>query len=103
MFDISEIDIELETSKGLVVLDVWAEWCAPCRPVAAVLNTLEKDYPQIRFLKINVDEAPKISEVYKIYSIPTVLGFKNGELVAQIIGAKDRNKFKEMMDLLMQN
>ena len=103
MIDVNENELEQETSKGGVVLEVWAEWCAPCRPVSAVLGILEKEYPSIKFIKINVNNNPKVSEMYRIYTLPIVLGFKNGELIAQIIGVKSKNKFKEMMELLMQN
>lgn len=103
MFDISEKELDSEIKGNKVILDLWAPWCAPCRAVTVVLNSLEKEYPSIKFCKINIDENPSMTERFKVYSLPTVLGFSNGELVSQLLGAKDKNKFKEMLDFIMQN
>jgi thioredoxin 1 len=102
MLDITESQLD-KLNTGLAILDLWADWCAPCRPVTVVLNQLESEYKDIKIYKINVNENPNIAAKYGVYALPTVLGFKNGELIAQVVGAKEKNKFKEMFDLLMQN
>lgn len=75
----------------LVVVDCWAPWCAPCRMIAPVIDELASDYSgKIVFGKLNVDENPKTAGQYQIMSIPSLLIFKNGKRVDQIIGAMPR-------------
>ena len=72
----------------LVVVDCWAPWCGPCRMVAPVLEELAQDYSgKILFGKLNVDENQNITTRYQIMSIPTLLVFKDGNLVDRIVGA----------------
>ena len=76
---------------SLVVVDCWAPWCAPCRMVAPIIDELALDYAEkILFGKLNVDENREVAIKYQIMSIPTLLVFKNGELVDRIIGAQPR-------------
>ena len=75
----------------LVVIDCWAPWCAPCLMIAPIIEEMAKDYTgKIVFGKLNTDEAQGIAMKYGIMSIPTLLIFKNGELVDQSIGAMPR-------------
>lgn len=79
---------EVVKSYPLLVVDCWAEWCAPCRMVAPVIEELAEDYQgKITFGKLNVDYNQSVAARYQIMSIPTLLIFKNGELVDQKIGA----------------
>jgi len=72
----------------LLVVDCWAEWCAPCKKVAPVIEELAEDYQgKITFAKLNVDYNPSAVARYQLMSIPTLLIFKNGELVDQEVGA----------------
>ena len=72
----------------LVIVDCWAEWCGPCRMVAPVLDELAKEMEgKVVFGKLNVDENMKTATKYGIMAIPTLLVFKNGELVDQMVGA----------------
>jgi len=82
---------EVVKSGGLVVVDCWAAWCAPCRIVSPIIDELAKDYAgKILFGKLNVDSNPRIPAEYQIMSIPTLLIFKDGKLVDRIIGARPR-------------
>jgi len=82
---------EIVKSGGLVVVDCWAAWCAPCRIVSPIIDELAKDYAgKIIFGKLNVDLNRKIPMEYQIMSIPTILIFKDGKLVDRIIGARPR-------------
>ena len=75
----------------LVVVDCWAIWCAPCRMIAPVIESLAQDYAgKIVFAKLDVDQNPQISHHYKIQSIPTLLVFKHGHLVDRLVGALPR-------------
>ncbi len=72
----------------LVVVDCWAPWCAPCHIVAPVIEELARDYAgRVLFGKLNVDENRKVAMQHQIMGIPTLLVFKNGELVDRIVGA----------------
>ena len=79
----------------LLVIDCWAEWCGPCRMVGPVIDELAKDYAgKIVFGKINVDENRTIPMKFQIMSIPTILIFKDGNLVDKIIGALPKPKLE---------
>ncbi len=82
---------ELETSTPVLV-DFWAEWCAPCRVTAPVLEELARDKAgQIKILKINVDQNPTTAGAYNIRSIPTMMLFKNGTPVETLVGAVSKD------------
>jgi thioredoxin 1 len=79
---------EIIKSNFLVIVDFWAEWCGPCNMVAPVMETLAKEYSgKVLFLKINVDKCPNTASKFGIMSIPTLMIFKDGKAVDQIIGA----------------
>ena len=78
-------------NNSLVVVDCWAPWCAPCHIVAPVIEEMARDYAgKILFGKLNVDENRKIAMQHQIMGIPTLLVFKNGQLVDRIVGAMPR-------------
>ncbi len=82
---------EIVKKGGLVVVDCWAAWCAPCRMIGPIIEELSKEYAgKILFGKLNVDGNRKVALEYQVMSIPTILVFKNGELVDRIIGAMPR-------------
>jgi thioredoxin 1 len=90
--DVTDLNFTEVVSKGsLVVIDCWAVWCAPCRMISPIIEELAKDYTgKIVFGKLNVDENHEIPLQYQIMSIPTILVFKNGNLVDRIVGAMPR-------------
>lgn len=75
------------SKNKVVVVDFWAPWCAPCHMLAPVIEELAHEHPEIKFAKVNADQNPGISSRYYVMSLPTILVFKDGEVVDQIIGA----------------
>lgn len=93
---------EVLDSELPVVVDFWAEWCAPCRQIAPSLKALASQYgDQVKVLKMNIDESPQTPGQYRIQSIPTVLAFQNGEVVEQLMGARPKAQFEEMITKLI--
>ena len=84
-------DVVKASSTQPVLVDAWAEWCGPCRMIAPVLDQLAAESNgRYAITKLNVDENPKTAAQFQIRSIPTLLIFKNGKLVDQIIGAQPK-------------
>src|SRR4030042_6869906 len=95
-FNIKDEDFD-ETIKKykIIIVDCWAAWCGPCRMMTPVIDDLAKEMGgKVVFGKVNVDENPATSFKYKIMSIPTLLVFKNGNLVDRIIGAYPKEELK---------
>jgi len=81
-------DGEVLAGDSTVVVDFWAEWCGPCKMIAPVLDELAGEYAgRVKVMKLNVDENPSTSAKYGVRSIPTLLFFKGGKVVDQVIGA----------------
>ena len=78
---------EIEKSDVLAVVDFWAEWCGPCRMVGPIIDQLAAEYQgKAKVTKLDVDANPKTGMRFNVRSIPTILFFKNGKLVDQVIG-----------------
>lgn len=84
------------------MLDFWAEWCGPCRMIAPIVDELNEEYGEnIVIGKVNVDNCPEITGKFGIRSIPTLLFFKNGEVVDKQLGAVPRNAIEEKLRQLL--
>jgi len=89
------------SSHKVAVVDFWAEWCAPCLILAPIIEELAQDYPQVGFGKVNSDEEPEIASRYGVMSLPTVIFFKNGEPVDEVIGAVPREEIETRIKALL--
>ena len=79
-------EFEKEIASGKVLLDFFATWCGPCNMLSPVIEELEKEMPDVKFIKVNVDDVPEVAERFGIMSIPTLIYFRNGEVAGQTLG-----------------
>src|SRR4030042_2789060 len=95
----SNWDNEVLKAQGLVMIDFWAAWCGPCRMISPTVEELAKEYGgKIKVMKLNTDENPEIASRYKIMGIPTVIFFKDGNMLDQIVGVVPKQQLKAKID-----
>lgn len=85
-------------SKGIVVVDFYANWCGPCKVLSPTLEQLSQEMNDVKFIKIDVDKHEEIARLYGIMSIPTLIFFKNGKQVNKHIGLISADAIKEIID-----
>ena len=96
----ADFETEVEKHDGLTVVDFWATWCGPCRMIAPILDQLAVEYQgKVKVTKLDVDSNIKTASRFNVRSIPTILFFKDGKLVDQVVGAVPKpaleSKFKQ--------
>ena len=97
-FTDGNFDQQVVQSGEAVLVDFWAPWCMPCRAIAPHVEALADEYKgKAKVGKVNVDEAPNVAMRYAVRSIPTVLVFKAGEVVAQHVGAVGRDHLEDAL------
>ncbi len=90
---------EILESKIPCLVDFWAEWCGPCRRVGPVVEELAAEFDgKFKIAKLNVDDGQKTSSTYGVMSIPTLLFFKDGKVVEQIVGAVGKQELKAKIE-----
>ena len=91
--DEKNFETEVLKSQLPVLVDFWAEWCGPCKMIAPIIDQLSVDLQgKMKMTKVNVDEAPQLAGQFNVMSIPTLLIFKGGKQVDQIVGAMPKDK-----------
>lgn len=103
----ANFDAEVVKFQGVALVDFWATWCGPCLMQAPILDELMKEYeknPNVKIGKLDTDENQDIAGRYNIMSIPNLKFFKNGQLVAELVGLSDKERIKEKIEeVLAQN
>jgi len=89
---------EVEEYDGLVVIDLWATWCGPCMMLAPVIDEIEKEMPNVKFCKINVDDERELAMQFKIQSIPTVAIVKNNTFLDMSVGLVPKEKLVKFIN-----
>ncbi len=88
---------EVLQSDVPVLVDFWAEWCMPCRMLGPVIDELSQEADGYQVGKVNVDQEPELARQYNVMSIPTVLIFKNGQVVKQSVGVQPKETLEDMI------
>jgi len=100
---ITDANFETEVLKSAtpVLVDFWAEWCGPCKMIAPILDELATEYgAKVKIAKVNIDEHQGLAGQFRITSIPTLLFFKGGQVVDQVVGLRSKKDFKSKLDQL---
>ena len=88
---------EVLNSEKPVLLDFWAPWCGPCRMVSPILEEIAQERPDIKVVKVNVDEQPQLAAQFGIMSIPALMVVKEGRVVNQAVGARPKNAILSLL------
>jgi thioredoxin 1 len=95
----AEFEDQVLKSEVPVLVDFWAPWCGPCRMISPIIEELADEYDgKVRFAKVNTDENPQVPGQYQIMSIPSLLLFKDGELVDRAVGMRPKPALKSWID-----
>ena len=89
---------EVEEHEGLVVIDLYADWCGPCRMLAPILASLEGEYTDVKFCKINVDDEPELAKSFNVSSIPMVAFVKDNTFADVSVGLVPKDRLKAMIE-----
>lgn len=93
----------IEIKDKSVVFYVGASWCGPCRALGPVIKTLSDEFPDVEFLKIDIDGNPSISEYFSIQAVPTLIFMKNGEIKERVVGLKSKASLAEILNTLLMS
>ena len=97
-FTEDNFDSEVVKSDKPVLVDFWAEWCGPCKMLAPVLDELSDEVEGVKIGKVNIDDFQGLAAKFNIRSIPTLLMFKGGEVIEQIVGVRSKSELKGSLE-----
>ena len=85
--------VEVETHRGAAIVDLWAEWCGPCRALGPIVDELAREFDgQVKVAKLDIDSNPVTTARFNVRSIPTLLFFRDGKLVESVVGLRSKNE-----------
>ncbi len=98
--EVTDVNFQAEVieSEKPVLVDFWAPWCGPCRVVAPVLEEIAGERPEMRIVKLNVDENQQTAAAYQVLSIPTMILFKGGQPVKTVVGAYPKKRLEAELE-----
>ena len=88
---------EVMNAEGKVLVDFWAPWCGPCRMVVPLVEEIARERPDVKVVKINVDEEQELASRYQVMSIPTLMVMEHGEVINRATGARPKAAILEML------
>ena len=89
---------EVLEANGTVLVDFWASWCGPCKMIGPIIDQIADERSDVKVCKINVDDEPELAAKFRVMSIPTLIVFKDGQVVTQSMGAKPKTAILAMLD-----
>ena len=100
MLELTEhsFDNEVIRAKTPVIVDFWAPWCGPCVMLAPTFEAISKEYPKVKFAKLNTQDHPETASLHSIMSIPCIVVFHNGKEIDRIIGAYPKESLRRKID-----
>lgn len=94
---VNKEEFEAIINSGSVIVDFYADWCGPCKMLSPVLEELSSAYPEVQFIKVNVDNEPDLSSKYGVMSIPALFAVKDGEVKKQAVGFQPKPMLEELI------
>ena len=98
---LTNADFNEAVSEGVVLVDFWADWCMPCKMLATIIDELAEKYDSVSFFKVNVDEEGGLAADFGVLGIPTIIIFKDGEVVETLVGVRPVEEFASALNGLV--
>lgn len=90
---------DIKEFNGLAIVDFFATWCGPCKMLTPIIDKLAEEFEgKVKIRKVDIDESPELAQEYKVMSVPTLVVFKNGEVVETLLGVQNRAKLVELIE-----